>query len=116
MRLTSDFWCSALMRRVRAEGGFAYLTRRGSSEAGTIFILFRQRNGLVDLYGPAPQSVYDERSDADERQFIKILSLVEEGEAVEKLEKELRFDADLWLIELEDYQPNDIPFLVVEML
>lgn len=62
MRLTSDFWTAALMRRVRAEGGFAYLTRRGSNEAGTIFILDRRSNGHVDLYGPAPQSFFIQKS------------------------------------------------------
>lgn len=114
MRLTSDFWTAALMRRVRAEGGFAYLTRRGSNEAGTIFILDRRSNGHVDLYGPAPQSFYTEESDRDERCFIKIMDDVEETVAVEKLEKELEFDADLWLVEFENYNPLQLPFNTVD--
>lgn len=114
MRLTSDFWTAALMRRVRAEGGFAYLTRRGSNEAGTIFILDRLDDGKVNLYGPAPQSFYTEQSDRDERCFIKILADVEEAVAVEKLEKELQFDADLWLVEFENYSPQQLPFNTVK--
>lgn len=114
MRLTSDFWTAALMRRVRAEGGFAYLTRRGSNEAGTIYILLRDNQGQIDLYGPAPQSFYSNVDDSDERRFIKILANVAETHAVEKLEAELRFDADLWLVEIEDYYPEQMPFTVVE--
>lgn len=115
MRLTSDFWVAALMRRVRAEGGYAYLTRRGSNEAGAIFILDRLPDGLVDLYGPAPQSFYDGEEDHDERCFIKILSRVEEALVVEKLQKELQFDADLWLIEFENYSPEELPFFTVKV-
>ena len=115
MRLTSDFWAAALMRRVRAEGGFAYLTRRGSNEAGALFILDRLSDGLVDLYGPAPQRFYRGEGDRDERCFIKILSQVEEALVIEKLQKELRFDADLWLIEFENYSPKELPFLTVKV-
>lgn len=114
MRLTSDFWISALMHRVRAEGGFAYLTRRGSNDAGAIFILNRFSGGKVDLYGPAPQSFYTDNIDRDERYFIKILSQVDEAEAVEKLEKELQFDSDLWLVEFENYNPQELPFPVAD--
>ena len=45
MRLTSDFWVSALMRRVFAEGGFAAVARRGASEAGAVFVVTRNRVG-----------------------------------------------------------------------
>lgn len=114
MRLTSEFWIAALMRRVRAEGGYAYLTRRGSNEAGTIFVLFRENDGYIDLYGPAPQSFYSDSADSDDRRFIKILNHVEEPEAVEKLEAELKFDADLWLVEIEDYRPEEMPFSIVK--
>ncbi|WP_297322316.1 DUF1491 family protein [uncultured Bartonella sp.] len=114
MRLTSDFWTAALMHRARVEGGFAYLTRRGSNDAGAIFILLHLSDGKTDLYGPAPQSFYVTDGGRDERCFIKILSQVEEQVAVEKLEKELEFDADLWLIEIENYQSEELPFPVVE--
>ncbi|MBX8814668.1 DUF1491 family protein, partial [Ochrobactrum sp. MR34] len=43
MRLTSEFWVSAFMRRIRQADGFAYLVRRGATEAGAIFIKIRDR-------------------------------------------------------------------------
>jgi len=101
MRLTSDFWVSALIRKVQGEGGFAYLARRGSKEAGAIFIKISSRFGTCDLYSPAPQTSYEENSDG-ERMFLRILHEVDDLKVSERMERETRFDPDLWLIELED--------------
>lgn len=101
MRVTSDFFVSALMRRVFAEGGFAAVVRRGSTEAGAVFVLWRAQTGEVRLYGPAPQSGYDEARPL-ERQFV-MLAEAGAGENLDtRIEKEARFDSDLWLVEIED--------------
>lgn len=108
MRLTSDFWVSALIRKVQGEGGFAYLARRGSKEAGAIFIKISSRFGTCDLYSPAPQTSYEENSDG-ERMFLRILHDVDDPGVNERMERETRFDPDLWLIELEDVaDPNSL--------
>lgn len=101
MRLTSDFWVSALIRKVQGEGGFAYLARRGSPEAGAIFIKVSSRFGKCDLYSPAPQTSYEEANDG-ERMFLRILQDADEMAATDRMAKEIRFDPDLWLVELED--------------
>lgn len=101
MRLTSDFWISALIRRVQGAGGFAYLARRGASDAGAIFIKSRSRLGTFDLYGPAPQSTYEDTR-PDERVFTRVLADTTDEVCEARLVKELRFDSDLFLIELED--------------
>lgn len=101
MRLTSEFWISALIRRVRNANGFAYLVRRGAAEAGAIFIKIRHRDGNFDLYMPAPQSEYDPQR-ADDRQFFLYKQSEDEQLINAQLEKELRFDPDLWLVEIED--------------
>lgn len=99
MRVTADLWVSALTRRIFNDGGFAAVRRRGAREAGAIFILSRNRFGEIKLYQPAAQTSYDEAK-PQERQF----SLMLEGdeEAIEKkLERELRFDPDVWVVEIE---------------
>ncbi|MBC2884725.1 DUF1491 family protein [Ochrobactrum sp. CM-21-5] len=101
MRLTSDFWVSALIRKVQGEGGFAYLARRGSTEAGAIFIKIGTRLGTASLYSPAPQTSYEENSDG-ERRFLRILHDVDDMATDERMQREIRFDPDLWLVELED--------------
>lgn len=108
MRLTSDFWVSALTRRIFNAGGFAAVARRGSTEAGAIFVLYRSRHGRYRLFGPAPQAFYDE-SRPDDRAFVEILAGDDDREPTERLEREARFDPDLWLVEIEsDARPEDL--------
>lgn len=100
MRVTSDLFVSALVRRVFGQGGFAAVVRRGATEAGAIFVVMRGRLGTATLFGPAPQTAYDGNR-PDERQFTLLLADVEE-EAVEmRIAKETRFDSDVWVVELE---------------
>ncbi|MBX3581280.1 MAG: DUF1491 family protein [Rhizobiaceae bacterium] len=99
MRLTSDFWVSALVKRVFSGGGFAAIVRRGATEAGAVFVITRSRMGDVVLYGPAPQTSYDSAK-PDERQFVRH-QLADEGALESYLEKERRFDSDIWVVEIE---------------
>lgn len=101
MRLTTDFFVSAIIRQVQTEGGFAYLARRGAKEAGALFIKINMPLGIASLYGPAPQTYYDTEKPED-RCFIQLCNEAEEFTCAEKIEKELRFDPDLWLLELEN--------------
>ncbi|MCM2476511.1 DUF1491 family protein [Rhizobium sp. CG5] len=101
MRLRSDIVISALIRRVFSQGGFAAVARKGSDAAGAIFVRQRFRDGLETLYGPAPQSfVTDDDSDGD--RIFEIRLARTEPEALDALiEREARFDADLWVVEIE---------------
>ncbi|MCT8999615.1 DUF1491 family protein [Chelativorans intermedius] len=99
MRVTSELWVSALVRRVFADGGFAAVRRRGAREAGAIFVVRRTRLGAFELYGPAPQTSYEEARPA-ERQFVRMAATTEE-EADRRLEREMRFDPDVWVLEVE---------------
>lgn len=104
MRLRSDIWVSAYLRRCGVEGTSAVLRRRGSPEAGAIFVRLDRLDGTAELFGPAPQSLVDE--DAGVRLFAP-LPLDPPGSplaAEERLKRELRFDPDLWIVEVEDRQ------------
>ena len=100
MRLTSDFWVSALTRRVFDRGGFAAVVRRGATEAGAIFLIVRERTGTVTLFGPAPQTSYDDTK-PQERVFTQVLSTEDDSLVADRIARESRFDPDLWLVELE---------------
>jgi hypothetical protein len=100
MRLTSEFWVSQLLRRAFKEGGFAAVMRKGAAEAGSIFIRVRLRSGLSELYGPSPQTSYETDRPQD-RLFARILEAAADTEIDAKLEREARFDSDLWIVELE---------------
>jgi hypothetical protein len=100
MRVTSEFFVSALIRRVFFSGGFAAVERKGAAEAGAIFIRTRGRDGRETLYGPAPQSLFDAETSGDRRFEIRVRN--GEGPDVEAvISREAKFDPDLWLIELE---------------
>jgi hypothetical protein len=102
MRVTTDLWVSALMRRVFSGGGFAAIAKRGASEAGAVFIIVRDRLGGATLFGPAPQTSYD-TAKPDERYFIRY-ALDDEAALDARLEKEKRFDYDIWVVEIEPGQ------------
>lgn len=100
MRVTTDLWVSALLRRVFGDGGFGAVMRRGAAEAGAVFVVTRNRLGETSLFGPAPQTAYDSGR-PDDRQFSALLADVD-GDAIEaRLAKEMRFDSDIWVVELE---------------
>lgn len=99
MRVVTELFVSAVIRRVFAAGGFAAVERRGAAEAGAVFIRQRFRDGLETLYGPAPQSVFDEGD--DDRRFEIRAERCEAADCDAIIARELRFDADLWLLELE---------------
>lgn len=100
MRVTTELWVSALTRRAFSAGGFAAVLRKGAPEAGAVFVVVRGRMGEAALYGPAAQASYDERK-PDERLFRKLADLSGDAALDERMAREIRFDSDLWLVEIE---------------
>lgn len=104
MRLKSGIWVAAYLRRCQIEGAFAAVRRRGAEEAGAVFIIVNRLDGSAALYGPAPQSAFDDAQPAD-RMFTAILGSatpVPEAEVEARLAREMRFDPDIWIVEIED--------------
>ncbi|SEF62972.1 DUF1491 family protein [Bosea lathyri] len=97
-RLISDFWVAAYLRQAAHDGLVAVLRRRGSREAGAIFVKLDRLDGTAALYGPAPQALADEDGS---RRFQLVLDS-DPGSIEERVARELRFDSDLWLIEIEN--------------
>ena len=104
MRLKSSIWVAAYLRRCNVEGVFAAVRKRGAEEAGAIFIILNRLDGTATLYGPAPQAAFDDDMPAD-RAFSIVVGRdgpVAEADIEARLQKEIRFDPDLWIIEAED--------------
>jgi hypothetical protein len=97
-RLRSDFWVSAYIRTREIAGIPAMLRRRGAAEAGAIHIKVDHLNGRAALYGPAPQSLLE---DTGERRFHLVIE-ADAGAVEERMAREIKFDPDLWFIEVED--------------
>jgi hypothetical protein len=103
MRLKSGIWVAAYMRRAQVEGAFTAVRRRGAEEAGAVFIKVSRLDGTAELFGPAPQTAFDEAHPVD-RAFVRCMKTQPSSEAdVEAyLAKEIRFDPDVWIVEVED--------------
>src|SRR5262249_56298786 len=84
-------------------GGFGGGGGGGAKEAGAIFIKVTRLDGTADLYGPAPQTAFDEARPAD-RAFSACFAdgPVAESDAEAYLSREIRFDSDVWIVETED--------------
>ena len=107
MRLKAELFISALIRRVFAGGGFAAVERHGADDAGAIFIRQRHRDGTVSLYAPAPQSAFGEEG-AESRLFETRMTRAEAEAADSLMQREIRFDPDLWLVEVEAEDMGDL--------
>jgi hypothetical protein len=76
---------------------------RGAEEAGAVFVRICRLDGTSDLFGPAPQSALDTSRGAD-RSFTASLKERPAPDAVVEayLAREIKFDSDLWIVEVED--------------
>ena len=103
MRLKSAIWVAAYIRRCHGEGAFAAVRHRGAEEAGAIFVKLNRLDGTAELFGPAPQSAFDDARPAD-RAFTRCLGNepVSDAKIEERLGREIRFDPDVWIVEVED--------------
>jgi hypothetical protein len=112
-RLRSDFFASAQIRRAEIGGSPAMLRRRGGAESGAIFFVIDTLDGQGLLYGPAPQSSYE--GESFERAFTRLhkAERLDRLAIEDRLEKEIRFDPDCWIIEIENRQGQHFLDLVV---
>jgi hypothetical protein len=100
MRLKSEIWIKAYLRRAAIAGSAGVVVRRGDDEAGAIFIKIDKLDGYGWLYGPAPAG-FD--GNDQERRFMPLLKGVAtpQAEIDAALAREIRFDSDVWIIEIE---------------
>ena len=104
MHLRADIFVQAYLRRCTVEGAYAVLRRRGAAEAGAIFVKIDRLDGTCALYGPAPQS---ELAQAGvDRVWTRLHSeaFIDPASAEERLRREIKFDPDLWIVEVDDRQ------------
>jgi hypothetical protein len=101
MRVTSSLWVGAFIRRCYSEGAIATVARRGAEEAGAIFVVVDRLDGTFDIYGPAPQSAFAADGPQD-RLFQRLKERQPEPAVAAALERETRFDSDIWVIGVED--------------
>jgi len=101
MRLKSEIWVKAYLRRAAVAGAPGVVVRRGDADAGIILIKIARLDGHCDLYGPAPAGL---ASDDGERRWTRLAAQAPEATIETRLATEIRLDPDLWIVEIEDRQ------------
>jgi hypothetical protein len=97
-RIKSAIQVKAIIRRAEVAGAQAFLVRRGQEDAGALFLKVSRLDGTFTVLNQA-------RRGDGELIWTKPLGDSAAEDAVGKyLERQLRFDPDLWILEIEDPQ------------
>lgn len=94
IRLTSDIWVAAYLRRLQLQDIPAFVTAKGDATAGNILIKANTLDGKA--------RVFQRSFDANGERVWMILSEGAESEVDASLARQRGFDPDLWIIEVED--------------
>jgi hypothetical protein len=100
MRLKSEIWVHAFLRRAFVEGRYGAVLRKGAPEAGAVYVVVNRLDGTIRLLGPPPGPAIDEQG---ERRFTEVVPKVTMMEELGKFtERMAKFDPDFWIVEVED--------------
>jgi len=96
-RLKSDIWVQALVLRCRAEAVHALVAQRGDKIAGAILVRVNRLDGTADVY----QAV---RNGLGEQIWIRGTGTapVEDAKADTFVKRQMGFDPDVWVVEIDD--------------
>lgn len=106
MRLKSEIWVKAYLRRCQVNGAPGVVVRHGDDDAGAIFIKVVRADRTAAVFSPAPAGLDD--ADIDRRWVARFKTgFVPDEEAEALLKREAAFDSDIWVIEIEDRDGRD---------
>jgi hypothetical protein len=95
-RLKTGLYVRALIRRAEVGGASAYVARRGAEEAGALILRLTKPDGTLTVLSRATRG-------EGERIWMKPLGdAADAAGAAKYFEKQIRFDPDLWIVEIED--------------
>ncbi len=98
-RLKAEIWIKAHIRRVEVEGATAMVARRGDDMSGSVLIKLNRLDGTASVLAPAPHA-------KEGRIWLTATgpAAVEDREAEAFIRRQVDFDPDLWVLEIEDRQ------------
>ena len=95
-RLKAGIFVRALLRRAQSGGASAFIVRKGAEEAGAVILVVSRLDGTCLLLNQA-------RDGKGALVWAKALGdWGQEQKAKVWLDKQTRFDPDLWIVEIED--------------
>jgi len=95
-RLKAGIFVRALIRRAEVAGAAAFVVRKGAEDAGAVILTVSRLDGTCLLLNQA-------RNGKGELVWARALGdWSDEARARTWLDKQIRFDPDLWIVEIED--------------
>ncbi len=95
MLLSTDIWVSALLKRVEMAGSFATIAKKGDARAGSVIVKvlnLRSREAYV----------LREAQTGEETMWMRPVETLSEPDVDAYIERQLKYDPDLWVVEIED--------------
>ncbi len=97
-RLKAGLFVRALIRRAEVAGAQAYVVRKGIEESGAVILKIAKLDGTSLVLSQA-------RRGEGELVWVKPLGdMVDDAKASAWFERQIKFDPDLWIVEVEDRQ------------
>jgi hypothetical protein len=95
-RLKAGIFVRALIRRAEVAGAQAYVVKKGAEEAGAVFLKISRLDGTCMVLNQA-------RAGEGQLVWAKVLGdSCDEAKAAAYLERQIKYDSDLWIVEIED--------------
>ena len=101
MRLAAGLWVQAYLRRLQLTDIPAYILKKGDATAGSVIVKIATLDGRAVAKSRSFDPVTGGR-------IWMVLAEGSESEVDESLEKQRRFDPDLWIVELESRSGRDL--------
>jgi hypothetical protein len=95
-RLKAGFFVRALIRRAEVAGAAAFVVRKGAEEAGAVFLKVARLDGTSTVLSMA------RRGEGDLVWMKPLGDAATDAGAAAYFEKQIRFDPDIWIVEIED--------------
>jgi len=97
-RLKAGIFVRALIRRAEVDGASAFIVRKGNEEAGAIILRIAKLDGTLLVLNQARMG------DGALVWARPLGEAVPEAKASEWCDRQVKYDPDLWLVEIEDRQ------------
>lgn len=95
-RLTAEFWVQAYLTRLRLVEIPAFVVKRGNGEAGAVLVKLNTLDGKAQAF--------TRNFGADGLRVWSLLCGDTEAAVDAAIERQKKYDPDLWVIEVEDRQ------------
>ena len=100
--LKSEILINAGIRAAERSFSSAYITKRGDSDAGAIFVKIDTLDGYAKLYSRNLVYDFDQNKDLVQFQDLYPNKITKRGDIDLRLTKEISIDRDCWVVEIED--------------